>query len=175
MQYGLSIFPIVLVGMMGSGKTTVARHLAKNLACDFIDLDKEICRVAGKSIRTLFDEAGETHFRDLEQEVLAALFQTYQDNRIIIDTGGGPVVRAKNRALLAEHATTICLCRTPQHLQKYPRTLARPPVNGDFARYQQLLQERMPLYRSVASMFILNDNSVEAARRIQRFLIARKS
>src|SRR5688500_2716012 len=88
---------IVLVGMPGSGKSTVGRQLARRLSWPFVDADTEIERHLGCSIRSHFEQHGEASFRDIEQQVLARLLGS--DSHVVA-TGGGAVLREANRQLL---------------------------------------------------------------------------
>lgn len=97
---------IVLVGLMGAGKTTVGLRLADRLRLPFIDIDQEIERVARLSIAELFDRYGETQFRDGERRLIARLSE---GGPKVIATGGGAFINEQTRALILERATAIWL------------------------------------------------------------------
>ena len=98
--------PIVLVGMMGVGKSTVGRRLAARLGLAFVDADEEIEKAAGMTISEMFARYGEAHFRDGERRVIARLMDGAPK---IIATGGGAFIQEDTRALILDHATAIWL------------------------------------------------------------------
>src|SRR5689334_2783787 len=93
---------IVLVGMMGAGKSTVGRRIATRLNLPFVDADQEIEAAAGKSIPDIFAEHGEPHFRDGEAKVIARLLQS---GPVVLATGGGAVLREDTRQRI--HASGV--------------------------------------------------------------------
>lgn len=100
--------PIVLVGMMGVGKSSVGRRLAQLLECPFVDADEEIERSAQMTIPEIFASYGEDYFRDGERRVIARLLAEHQGCGVIA-TGGGAFVNAETRALILDKAITIWL------------------------------------------------------------------
>lgn len=98
--------PIVLVGLMGAGKTTIGRRLAKRLSLPFADSDAEIEAAAGLTIPEIFERFGEAHFRDGERRVIARLIQ---GSGGVIATGGGAFVNPETRALILERCTAVWL------------------------------------------------------------------
>ncbi|CAM5501422.1 shikimate kinase [Sphingobium scionense] len=98
--------PIVLIGMMGVGKSTVGRRLAARLGLVFVDADEEIERAAGMSVSEIFARYGEAHFRDGERRVIARLMDGVPK---VIATGGGAFMQDDTRALILDHATAIWL------------------------------------------------------------------
>tara|TARA_R110000782_G_scaffold78276_4_gene155118 strand:- start:56983 stop:57537 length:555 start_codon:yes stop_codon:yes gene_type:complete len=98
--------PIVLIGMMGVGKSTVGRRLAAQLGLDFVDADDEIATAAGMSISDIFANYGEEEFRDGERRVIARLLE---QGRKVIATGGGAFMNAETRTLILEKAIAIWL------------------------------------------------------------------
>ncbi|WHO40323.1 shikimate kinase [Sphingobium sp. AP49] len=98
--------PIVLVGMMGVGKSTVGRRLAARLGLHFVDADEEIERAAGMTISEMFARYGEAHFRDGERRVIARLMDGAPK---VIATGGGAFMQDDTRALILNQATAIWL------------------------------------------------------------------
>ena len=140
--------------MPGSGKSTVGRHLARQLGWRFIDSDHEIERRIGGSIRAYFEQHGEPAFRELEQEVIAAVAQTGQ---AVVATGGGTVVREANRRILAAHSQVVYLRSTPEELfRRLRHDLQRPllQVKDPLRRLRDLYHERDPLYRHAARFVI---------------------
>ncbi len=163
---------IFLVGMMGAGKTSVGRVLARRLHHEFIDSDHEIEARTGVRIPTIFEIEGEAGFRSREQEVIAELV-TYPN--IVLATGGGAVLKPENRAALRKHGVVIYLSATVNDLLE--RTLHdknRPLLRTDNprARLEALLKERDPLYKDVADLVIdtANHNVHSLATSIERRL-----
>ncbi len=97
---------IVLVGLMGVGKTTIGRRLAARLRLGFVDTDREIERASGMSIPEIFERFGEAHFRDGERRVIQRLLQ---GRRTVLATGGGAFMDPETRALILARATAIWL------------------------------------------------------------------
>ena len=96
--------PIVLVGMMGSGKTTVGKRLAKKLSVEFVDTDDLVVAQAGKSVRDIFGDNGEVEFRRLES---LAVREALARNGAVIAAAGGTVLSAENRTLMSEQARCV--------------------------------------------------------------------
>ncbi len=141
---------ISLVGMPGGGKSTVGRHLARQLGLPFRDTDHEIESVIGCPIRDFFASHGEAAFRDLEQEAVDVLTQ---GKPIVLATGGGVVLREANRRALRERTTVIYLRSTPEELVRRLRHDTQRPLlqGGDpLHKLRQLYRERDPLYRRTA-------------------------
>ena len=149
---------IALVGMPGSGKSTVARHLARQLALRFVDSDLEIERNSEMPIRDFFALHGEDAFRDVEQDTLDVL--TRQQGSVIA-TGGGAVLRPSNRDALHSRTHVFYLRATPEELHRRLRHDTQRPllqVLDPLRRLRELYRERDPLYRRTAHFV------VEAAR-----------
>ncbi len=98
--------PVVLVGMMGVGKSSVCKRLAAMLHCPFLDADDEIERSAQMTIAEIFAAYGEAHFRDGERRVIARLIDE-NDGRAVIATGGGAFVYPQTRSLILDKAIAI--------------------------------------------------------------------
>ena len=96
--------PIVLVGLMGVGKSTVGRRLAGLMECSFVDADDEIEAAAQRSIPEIFEEFGEPYFRDGERRVIARLME---EQRGVIATGGGAFIDPETRALILERGISV--------------------------------------------------------------------
>jgi len=145
---------IALIGMPGSGKSSVGRQLARRLDWTFTDADAEIERQIGCTIRAYFEQHGEPAFRELEQSVLASLLLR---ERLVLATGGGAVVRQANRQLLASHADVVYLRSTPEELMRRLRhDMHRPllQVSDPMRKVRELFEERDPLYRECARFVI---------------------
>ena len=147
---------IVLVGLPGSGKSTVARSLARKLKVESFDSDQVIEQRLGCSIRAYFDSHGEAAFRDVEEAAIDAL--TSGKGSIVLATGGGAVLRPLNRQRLRERATVVYLRATPEQLYRRLRHDTKRPllqVADPLQRLRELYQERDPLYRECAH-FVLD-------------------
>jgi shikimate kinase len=145
---------IFLVGLMGAGKTTLGKQLAKALKLKFIDSDDEIEKRTGVTIATIFDIEGEAGFRDREAAVIDELTQR---DGIVLATGGGAVLRDKNREHLKQRGTTVYLNATVEHLySRTKRDRKRPLLQtaDPKARLQELFDLRDPLYREVAEIVL---------------------
>ena len=120
--------PIVLVGLMGAGKTTVGRRLAQRLGLPFVDADHEIEAAAGMTITDIFDRFGEPYFRDGERRVIARLIDGLPK---VIATGGGAFINEETRTLILGHATAIWLEAAPAVLaDRVQRRDTRPLLRG---------------------------------------------
>lgn len=143
---------IVLIGMPGSGKTTIAAALSRVLGREAVEADHLIAQKAGMSIPEIFAQSGEEGFRALETEVLA---EQGKRSGIILSTGGGCVTRPENYPLLHQNGVIFCLTRA---LSKLP-TDGRPiSQSTDLA---QLYARREPLYRRFADVMVPNDGAPE--------------
>lgn len=145
---------IFLVGLMGSGKTTIGRALAKRLNKRFVDADHEIEARTGASIPWIFEIEGEASFRQREADVIRDL--TAQDG-IVLATGGGAVLNEQSRQLLKERGTVIYLRASVNSiLQRTSHDRNRPLLQTDDpkARIEELLLQRAPLYQEVAHIII---------------------
>ena len=146
---------IALIGMPGGGKSTVGRHLARQLGVDFRDADVEIERRIGGSIRSYFEREGEDSFRDVEAETLAELLAA--PGRGVLATGGGIVLRPANREALRAHSTVVYLRSTPEELFRRLRHDTHRPllqVADPLRRLRELYAQRDPLYRETAQYVI---------------------
>jgi len=145
---------IFLVGLMGAGKTSVGKILAKRLNKTFYDCDQEIERGTGVKIPLIFEIEGESGFRDRENKVLSELVQR---KNIVLATGGGAVLSEHNRRLLAEHGTVVYLRATVNDLwQRTRHDKNRPLLQTDdpLAKLEELFVQRDPLYREIADVII---------------------
>jgi shikimate kinase len=146
---------LALVGLPGSGKSTVGRQLARRLGLAFTDTDHAIEQRIGCSIRDFFEREGEAAFRDIEQAVIEDL--TDEAHPGVLATGGGAVLRAANRERLRQGGHVIYLRSTPEELFKRVRHDANRPllqVEDPLARLRALYEERDPLYRETAHFVI---------------------
>ena len=150
---------LILIGLMGAGKTTLGRQLASELQLDFYDSDQLICERTGVSIPTIFELEGEEGFRHREKTVINELVQL---NNIIIATGGGTVLSAENRYKLRKNGHVIYLHAHPQILlSRIQNDKNRPllQVEDPLLKLQQLYVQRDPIYRETAHLVIEANDS----------------
>lgn len=150
---------LVLVGMMGVGKTTVARILSDRLQRPVLDSDAMIEERTGRTVREIFAAEGEPAFRAIETEVLRDALASPVPS--IIAAAGGVVLSAENRVLLAESgARVVWLCAQPSTLvERVKNGGHRPLLDEDPAgTLQRMFVEREPLYREVADAIVLVDH-----------------
>jgi shikimate kinase len=162
---------LFLVGMMGAGKTTVGRLIARRLKRPFFDSDQEIEHRCGVDIRAIFDIEGEAGFRARESQVIAELAAR---EGIVLATGGGAVLDRENRRRLAAAGTVVYLHARPEALfervrhDKHRPLLATP---DPLARLGELYALRDPLYREVADLVC--ETGRQSAQSLARSLLAR--
>jgi shikimate kinase len=145
---------VALVGLPGSGKSTVGRQLARRLGLPFRDSDHEIEARIGCTIREFFAREGEPAFRDIEEEVIRDLTGGADG---VLATGGGAVLRPANRQRLREAAQVVYLRSAPDELHRRLRQDTQRPllqVADPLQRLRTLYDERDPLYRETAHYVI---------------------
>jgi len=149
---------IVLIGMRGSGKTTVGRALAGLLGGTFVDTDERVAACAGMTIAEVFDTEGESGFRHREREVVAALATA---NPAVVSVGGGAVLDSSNRETLRRLGYVVWLIAEPDvlwsRIQSDDRTAAMRPALTDFTGRDEIahvLRTRESLYREAADFTI---------------------
>ena len=152
---------VVLIGMPGSGKTTVGRILAEKTGREFIDMDEEIEKYAGKTIPEIFKERSESGFREIETEVLKRVSSL---SGKIIATGGGIVTVPANKKLLNQNSRVVLIERDLKALPSSGRPLSLS--HGVEALYKA----RKPLYESWADISVKNENPEDAAGEIIKIL-----
>ena len=142
---------IVLIGLPGSGKSTVGRQLARRLGVAFIDSDQVIEQRIGCSIRAFFDREGEERFRDLEESVIDEL--TAAPEAAVLSTGGGAVLRSANRQCLHQRGTVVYLRSSPEEVFRrirHDKTRPLLQVVNPLEQLRKLYIQRDPLYRETA-------------------------
>jgi shikimate kinase len=145
---------LYLVGLMGAGKTTVGRLLAKHYGCVFYDSDHEIEARTGVKIPVIFEIEGEAGFRKREETVIADLTAL---SGIVLATGGGAVLSPANRANLRDNGVVIYLRGSPEHLFERTRHDRNRPLlqtDNPLAKLRELYRQRDPLYREVADIVV---------------------
>ena len=148
---------LFLVGLPGSGKSTLGRALARRLGKPFLDADAELERRLGVTIPTIFEIEGEAAFRDREEAVIADIVAR---SGVVLATGGGAVIRAANRERLKANGTVLYLHAEAATLRERTRhSRNRPLLNtaDPLARLAELYAQRDPLYREVADVVLESD------------------
>lgn len=150
---------IFLIGPMGSGKTAVAKQLARLLRVPFYDSDTEIERRTGVDIPYIFDKEGEAGFRERERDIIATLTAL---EPIVLATGGGAIILPENRRTLAERGFVVYLeTSIAQQADRVRQGRSRPLLaNVDSAtKLAELMQTRAPLYAEIADFTVSTDHS----------------
>ena len=146
---------LVLVGPPGAGKTTIGRRAAERLGVGFRDTDADVEAKTGKSIPDIFFEDGEDAFRALEHN---AVEQALAEHDGVLSLGGGAVLNEQTRQRLKPHRVAFLSVGLSDAAKRVGLSAARPVIAlNPRAQLQQLLAERLPLYREVASMEIVTD------------------
>jgi shikimate kinase len=138
---------VVLVGMMGAGKSTIGRRLSARLRLPFLDADMEIEAAAGMSIPDIFETHGEPHFRDGEARVIARLLDS---GPAVIATGGGAFMREETRSRIGSRAVSIWLKADADVIMKRVKRRADRPLlqtADPAATVGRLIEEREPVYQ----------------------------
>ena len=161
---------IILIGPMGSGKTSTGRMLAKEMGYAFADTDEEVTKRTGVSIAYIFDVEGEEGFRKRE---CLALKECLNDNNTILSTGGGIVLSKENRDLLQDRGTVVYLQTSIRFQVKRTASTNNRPLlqNKDPEEtLEKLMLTRAPLYEEIADITITTDNKSlqEMSKEIQR-------
>ena len=161
---------IILIGPMGSGKTSTGRMLAKEMGYVFLDTDEEVTKRTGVSVAYIFDVEGEEGFRKRE---CLALKECLNDNNKIISTGGGIVLSKENRDLLQDRGTVVYLQTSIRSQVKRTASTNNRPLlqNKDPEEtLEKLMLTRAPLYEEIADITIMTDNKSlqEMSKEIQR-------
>ena len=146
---------IVLIGMPGSGKTSLGRRLASILSKKFTDTDDLIVERAGMSIPDIFNELGEARFRELESEVIR---DVGKESGLVIATGGGAIMKEQNRAALRQNGRVYYIVRELHALDTQNR-----PLSSSIEALQELERKRRPVYSAFCDVKISNDAAPEAA------------
>ena len=160
----------ILIGPMGSGKTSTGRILAKEMSYAFADTDEEVTKRTGVSIAYIFDVEGEEGFRKRE---CLALKECLNDNNTILSTGGGIVLSKENRDLLQDRGTVVYLQTSIRsQVKRTASTNNRPLLQNKNPEetLEKLMLTRAPLYEEIADITIMTDNKSlqEMSKEIQR-------
>ncbi|HWC82476.1 MAG TPA: shikimate kinase [Pseudonocardiaceae bacterium] len=151
----------VVIGPPGAGKSTVGMLLAQLLDVTFRDVDADIVRAVGRPIADIFTSDGETVFRELEEQHTAAALT---DHEGVLALGGGAILSARTRALLAEHTVVFLNVGLAEGVKRTGLSTARPLLAGvnPRATFKALLDARLPLYREVAVVEVNTDERTPA-------------
>lgn len=160
---------IYLIGLMGAGKTTIGRQLAKVLQLPFYDSDKAIEEQTGVDIPTIFEYEGEEGFRIREQKMIEELTEL---KGVVLATGGGAILKAENQLALKENGFVVYLqCSVDKILQRTKRDTQRPLLSTDNPRerIEKLFLEREALYLSCCD-FKIETSSMQSKMVVQQIL-----
>lgn len=166
---------LVLIGFMGTGKTSIGRALAQKLGMEFVDTDKEIEQATGMTVNRIFKRYGEVRFRS--EETLAIKKAVERDN-CVISTGGGAMLREENRQLLRRSGYLVCLESRPEVICRRVGKNTRPLLaRGHLEqRVMELLRERQPYYQGADLVVDTSDADQQAVvERIATWLVKKRS
>ena len=168
---------IVLIGLSGSGKSTIGFLTARAMKLGFVDLDTEVEKaMGGMPIKTIFAKYGEAFFRELEGRIVretAEKTQATKGRGKIIATGGGVILRPENMELLAQNSLIVFIDRPPEQIAQRVNGSNRPLLAGDTNRIYALAEQRRPLYLKYAHVVMENCRIREKA--IQRLQLLARS
>lgn len=148
---------IFLIGFMGAGKSTVAEVLSKKLGVERVEMDEMIVKEQGMPISDIFEKYGETHFRDIETELLERLKER---DGVIVSCGGGAVLRDRNVELMKANGKVVLLTATPETIyERVKDSKNRPVLNGNMnVEYiSSLMEKRRERYEMAADVVIATD------------------
>lgn len=152
---------ILLVGMPGSGKSTIGKMLAEKSGREFVDTDEMIVIKEGRSIPEIFSDDGEQYFRNVEEECVR---EACKKMGLVIATGGGAVKRENNRNAMKENSVVVFLDREISHLATDSR-----PLSSSEEKIKLIYEERLPLYKSVADFTVkVNDNAQTTLSEVEK-------
>jgi shikimate kinase len=163
---------IVLVGLMGAGKTSVGRRLAERLAVPFVDADHEIEQAAGKTIAEIFADHGEPYFRDGERKVISRLLE---GGLQVLATGGGAFMNDETRANIRSHGLSVWLrADLPLLMKRVHKRSNRPLLKTDDPEtvMRDLMARRYPVYAE--ANIVVDSQDISHAQMVERVLRALK-
>jgi shikimate kinase len=147
---------VSIIGMPGSGKTTICKIIAEKLSAELYDVDEYIVNAEGKSITDIFKN-GEEHFRTIESK---AIKDICSKNGVIISTGGGVIKNPSNIEVLKKNGIIIFINRTVENILEDVDSDTRPLLKGDPSKLYELYKERYPLYKQYCDYEVLNDKEI---------------
>ena len=168
---------IILVGFMGSGKTSIGMKLARAFSYEFLDSDNEIEQEQQKKINAIFAEQGEEAFREMETQFLVKLCG--KKKKFVLGTGGGMPIREENITLLKKLGTVVFLKAGEEELVKHLKNDTTRPLlaEGDlYEKIHTLYAKRLPVYESVADYIVQTDGKTfyEIIKEIEEFYFPEK-
>ena len=150
-------FNLMLIGFMGTGKSTIAAKLKEALKVEQIEMDALIAEEAGMSIPDIFEKFGESHFRDMETEML----RKFKEKKpVVVSCGGGAVLRDENIEIMKGQGKIILLTATPETIyERVKDSNDRPVLNGNMnvAYISELMEKRRARYEMAADIVIITD------------------
>lgn len=165
---------VILIGFMGSGKSTLGKKLANRMKMKFIDLDSEIEQAMEMSVGDIFAQHGESYFRELESRFIDSLFE---EDQFVLATGGGTPCFGQNMDTLSKLGLTIYLERSPKELTqrlknaKQQRPLLEGLTDGELLGFiEKKLAEREEAYRKATLVLSREEQTVEKMEEIIRLL-----
>jgi len=158
---------IWLIGMMGVGKTTLSRLIARQLHYEMVDVDRELECATGVTISTIFEIEGEESFRQREKKIIASLASRIQSGkqRYVLATGGGSILLSENQARMRESGLVIYLQAEPEGLLSRVRANKKRPllaVSDPLRELCEIYRQRGPLYEAAADMIVHIDGNLGA-------------
>ena len=154
---------LYLIGFMGSGKSTIAKHLARKLSVKAIESDQMIEQEQGMTISDIFKDKGEKYFRDVETALMKKLSG---EKGLVVSCGGGVVLRPENVSAMKDSGSIILLTASPQTVySRVRRSTNRPILNGNMniEYISRLMEKRQPLYTAAADLIISTDGKTPDA------------
>ena len=162
---------VVMVGMMGAGKTAIGRALAARLGAPFLDSDAEIETAANMTVPEIFERDGERFFRRKETQVIRRLLR---GESCVLSTGGGAFMSAQNRAMISKNGVSVWLNADLNVLWDRVRHKATRPLlrtNDPKATLGKIYDERVPTYR-LADLAVMSDSKASIEEMVDRVLLA---
>ena len=167
-QAGLSVSrsgirSVFLVGFMGAGKTSVGRGLGQRLGWDFVDLDERIQDREGRSIEQIFEQSGESGFRDVEHSCLQDVVAESNSSPRIVALGGGAYVQTKNAELLANAGMTVVFLDGPveELFRRCQQEQVTRPLRREMKQFRDLYEKRQPTYAKADLRIDTNGKDIE--------------
>jgi shikimate kinase len=154
---------VFLVGFMGAGKTSVGRALGQRLGWDFVDLDEHIQHREGRSIEQIFEQSGESGFRDLEHSGLQDLVAESNSSPRVVALGGGAYIQAKNAELLASGGMTVIFLDAPveELFRRCQQEQLIRPLRRDIEQFRDLYEKRRTAYAKADLLIDTNGKNIE--------------